>query len=100
MVTVCFEVVTMDMSPTVPSKPRVAVHFVLPRERAPRSSAQQMDRLQLSGRTSQYNMLCVVIPTLEFQNVSNSKLPGTLSVTSAEAQTSDKEKTLESDSAL
>jgi hypothetical protein len=44
----------MDMSTKGPSKPRVMVYFMLPRERAPQSSAQQVPWLQLSGRTSQY----------------------------------------------
>jgi hypothetical protein len=44
----------MGMSPIAPSNLRVTGYFTLPRERAPRSSAQQMRRLWLSGRSSRY----------------------------------------------
>jgi hypothetical protein len=77
---VCLEVVTMNMSSVVPSKPRVMVHFVLPRERALRSPIQQMGRLQLSGCASQYfkslghiskimaiSVTCCLLPWLTFQ---------------------------------
>jgi hypothetical protein len=51
---VYLEVITVDMSLIVPSKPRGTVHFMLPWECAPQSPAQQMGRLQLSGHASHY----------------------------------------------
>jgi hypothetical protein len=52
----------MDLSPKAPSETRVTVYFVLPRERASRSSTQRMRRFQLSSHVSHFSLLKAVRP--------------------------------------